>query len=68
MKPKTNSAKANKELKDYMFKHGVSQFDLAKKFDVSETTVFRRMRTELTPDEKELYMSKVKEIISERGD
>ncbi|GEM_PF-1185143 len=68
MKPKTNSAKANKELKDYMFKHGVSQFDLAKKFDVSETTVFRRMRTELTPDEKRLYMSKVKEIISERGD
>ena len=68
MKPKTNAAKANKELKNYMFKHGVSQFDIAKKLDVSETTVFRRLRTELTPDEKELYMSKVKEIISERGD
>lgn len=63
-----NSIKANKELKEYMFKHNVSQYDLSKKMGVSDVTIFRRLRKELDPKTKNQYMKTIKEIIKERGE
>lgn len=43
----------NKDIKRLMKRLKISQFDLSSKLGVSETTVFRMLRKELTKEEKD---------------
>lgn len=43
---------ANKEIREAMKKKGISQFDIAKHYNVCENTIFRMLRNELSEEKK----------------
>lgn len=43
----------NQELRNYIRKHGVRHWELAKELGISESTFCRWMRSEFTPEEQE---------------
>ena len=52
----------NKDIKKMMRKLKISQFDLSLKLGVSEMTVYRMLRRELTKEEKDKIMKIIIEM------
>lgn len=53
----------NLEIRDALKKNRVFNYELAAALGIPETSLSRKMaRAELTEDEKQLYISKIKEI------
>ena len=59
---------ANKQLRTYMKQHSVPYWKLGVAFGVTEQTIIRWLRTELSQSQTEVFMSKVNQIIKEQED
>lgn len=59
--------KANQDIRQYMEDHGVSQKRLATEIGVSQMTICRKLNTELSPKDKEMYLNMIDAIVAERG-
>ena len=46
---------------------GVPFWRIGAKLGVSEVTIIRRLRKELTPEQKKLYLDVIQQIVSERA-
>lgn len=57
---------ANKAVKDALKRHGVPQWELGKELNVSENTMYRKLRTDLPKQEQEQLIRKVEEIASQK--
>ena len=57
---------ANEAVKDALKRHGVPQWELGKELNVSENTMYRKLRTDLPKQEQEQLIRKVEEIASQR--
>ena len=55
----------NIKLKDMMYRHRIAQWMLAEKLGVSENTVNRKLRSELSLDLYKSYLNAINEIINE---
>lgn len=53
----------NKEIRRKLWEYGLTQFDLAKLLGVSESTIYRRLREEFSPEDRE----KILQIIEKEG-
>lgn len=59
---------ANKQLRNYMKQHNVPYWRLAVAFGVTEQTIIRWLRIELTDAQREVFISKVNQIIKAQED
>lgn len=59
---------ANKQLRNYMKQNNVPYWRLAVAFGVTEQTIIRWLRTELSQTQTDVFMSKVNQIIKEQED
>lgn len=59
--------KANQDIRDYMADHGVTQYDLAAEVGTSQWTICKRMQTEFSQKEKEIYLNMIDAIVAERN-
>lgn len=57
---------ANEAVKDALKRHGVPQWELGKELNVSENTMYRKLRTDLPKQEQEQLIRKVEEIASQK--
>lgn len=60
--------KANQDIRDYMADHGVTQRDLAAEVGVSVFTINKKLQTELSQKDKEMYLNMIDSIVAERGE
>ena len=58
--------KANQEIRDYMEKHRITMWQLGAKLGRSDNTMIRRLRMELTEQEKAELLTAMAEIVKER--
>lgn len=58
--------KANQDIRDYMADHGVSQRDLAAEVGVSQYLIYKKLQTELSPKDKEMYLNMIDAIAAQR--
>lgn len=58
--------KVNQDIRDYMADHGVSQRDLAAEVGVHFATLNKRLQTELSQKDKEMYLNMIDSIVAER--
>ena len=58
--------KANQDIRDYMADHGVSQRALAAEAGVPVCTINKRLQTELSQSDKEMYLNMIDSIVAER--
>ncbi len=58
--------KANQDIRDYMADHGVSQRDLAAEVGVSQYAIYKKLQTELSPKDKEMYLNMIDAIAAQR--
>lgn len=58
---------ANTEIREMMHKHGVRQWEVAEKLNVSEFTLSRKMRHEFTPKYKKIVIQAILEIAERKG-
>ena len=58
--------KANQDIRDYMADHGVSQRALAAEAGVPVCTINKRLQTELSQNDKEMYLNMIDSIVAER--
>lgn len=54
--------KANQDIRDYMADHGVSQRDLAAEVGVSQYSINKKLQTELSQKDKEMYLNMIDAI------
>lgn len=60
--------KANAKVRNALFLHGMTQYDLSKITGESETTVYRRLRDELPEEEQDALVKKIEEAAkNDRG-
>ncbi len=52
----------NKEIRDAMKAHGISQWKLGELLGISENTVNRRLRKELPDDEKQMILAIIAKV------
>lgn len=57
---------ANEAVKDALKRHGVPQWELGRELNVSENTMYRKLRTDLPKQEQEQLIRKVEEIASQK--
>lgn len=60
--------KANQDIRDYMADHCVTQRDLAAEVGVSVFTINKKLQTELSQKDKEIYLNMIDSIVAERGE
>lgn len=60
--------KANQDIRDYMADHGVTQRDLAAEVGVSVFTINKKLQTELSQKDKEMYLNMIDSIVADRGE
>ncbi len=58
--------KANQEIRNYMEKHHITMWQLGAKLGRSDNTMIRRLRMELTGQEKAELLAAMAEIVKER--
>jgi hypothetical protein len=58
--------KANQDIRDYMADHCVTQRDLATEVGVSQFTINKKLQTELSQQDKEMYLNMIDAIVAER--
>ena len=58
--------KANQEIRNYMEKHHITMWQLGAKLGRSDNTMIRRLRIELTEQEKAELLTAMAEIVKER--
>lgn len=58
--------KANQDIRQYMADHGVTQKDIAKEVGVSHVTINKRLATEMSQKDKEMYLNLIDSIVAER--
>ena len=58
--------KPNQDIRDYMADHGVSQRDLAVEVGVSQYSINKKLQTELSQKDKEIYLNMIDAIVAER--
>lgn len=58
--------KANQEIRNYMEKHHIYMWQLGAKLGRSDNTMIRRLRMELTEQEKAELLAAMAEIVKER--
>lgn len=58
--------KANQDIRDYMADHGVSQRDLAAEVGVSQYSINKKLQTELSQKDKEMYLNMIDAISTQR--
>ena len=56
----------NKEIRIYAMEHGVKLWEIAKQMRISPETLSRRLRRELSTEEKEQMMQAIREVNHER--
>lgn len=54
----------NQEIRDALKLYGLTQWDLCKALELSEMTLYRRLRDELPEDQKQKYMNAIKKLAS----
>ena len=54
----------NQEIRDALKLYGLTQWDLCKALELSEMTLYRRLRDELPEDQKQEYMNAIKKLAS----
>ena len=57
---------ANKAVKDALKRHGVPQWELGKELNISENTMYRKLRTDLPKQEQDQLIRKVEEIAAQK--
>lgn len=57
---------ANEAVKDALKRYGVPQWELGRELNVSENTMYRKLRTDLPKQEQEQLIRKVEEIASQK--
>ena len=63
---KEKKVKANQEIRNYMEKHHITMWQLGAKLGRSDNTMIRRLRIELTEQEKAELLTAMAEIVKER--
>lgn len=58
--------KANQDIRDYMEKHHITMWQVGAKIGRSEVTMIRRLRMELSEEDKQVLLGVMAEIIKER--
>lgn len=56
--------KANQDIRDYMEDHGVTQRMLAAEVGVSQFTINKKLQTELSTQDREVYLNLIDAIAS----
>ena len=56
----------NDEVRPEMFKYNIKQWELAEQLQISEFTLCRKLRHELSKEDKEKALNGIKKIIKER--
>lgn len=59
--------KANQDIRDYMADHCVTQRDLAAEVGVSQFSISKKLQTELSQKDKEMFLNMIDSIVSERA-
>ena len=59
--------KANQDIRDYMADHCVTQRDLAAEVGVSQFSISKKLQTELSQKDKEMYLNMIDSIVAERA-
>ncbi len=54
----------NQDIRDMLKDNGLTQWDLCKALELSEMTLYRRLRDELPKDQKQEYMNAIKKLAS----
>lgn len=57
----------NSEIRGYAVSKGVHMYELSKKLGISDNTLFRRFRTNLTNEEQEAIKKAIDEIATNKG-
>lgn len=60
--------KPNQDIRDYMADHGVTQRDLAAEVGVSQFSISKKLQTEMSQKDKEIYLNMIDAIVAERND
>lgn len=61
---KQMKTRPNQEIRDALKLYGLTQWDLCKALELSEMTLYRRLRDELPEDQKQEYMNAIKKLAS----
>lgn len=61
---KQMKTRPNQEIRDTLKLYGLTQWDLCKALELSEMTLYRRLRDELPEDQKQEYMNAIKKLAS----
>lgn len=56
--------RANQDIRDMLKDNGLTQWDLCKALELSEMTLYRRLRDELPEDQKQEYMKVIEGLIA----
>ena len=56
--------KPNQDIRDMLKDNGLIQWDLCKALELSEMTLYRRLRDELPEDQKQEYMKVIERLIT----
>ena len=56
--------KPNQDIRDMLKDNGLTQWDLCKALGIGETTLYRRLRDELSEDQKQEYMKVIERLIT----
>lgn len=54
----------NQDIRDMLKDNGLTQWDLCKALELSEMTLYRRLRDELPKDQTQEYMNAIKKLAS----
>ena len=63
-KKEITRTRPNQEIRDTLKLYGFTQWDLCKALGIGETTLYRRLRDELSEDQKQEYMKVIEMLIS----
>lgn len=56
--------KPNQDIRDMLKDNGLTQWDLCKALELSEMTLYRRLRDELPEEQKQEYMKVIERLIT----
>jgi hypothetical protein len=56
--------RANQDIRDMLKDNGLTQWDLCKALELSEMTLYRRLRDELPEDQKQEYKKAIEMLIN----
>lgn len=60
--------RCNIQIRDEAFRNRVPLWELADRLGVSETTIYRRLRRELSKEDTEKALEAIRTIVAERGE